>query len=310
MKSQDQDVSSIIPKETDGWRTGYVSIIGCPNVGKSTLMNALLGERLSIVTPKPQTTRQRILGILSEPGVQIIFVDTPGVLEPEYKLQEFMLRSAVKTIQESDVTIAMVDATRSLRDLDEELTGHLTYSAGPVILAINKIDRIKKPMVLPLIDEAHSRFPFSVLIPISALNRDGLENLLALVIERLPVGPPMYPPDMLTDQPERFFVGEIVREHLFTTLRDELPYASAVQVDDFKDRDNGKTYIRATIVVEKTTQKAIIIGHKGHMLKKIGTAAKESIETFLERPVYLDLWVKVIPTWRKRETDLKRLGYS
>ena len=310
MERQDQNTSFTLPKEADGWRTGYVSIIGRPNVGKSTLMNALLGERLSIVTSKPQTTRQRILGILSEPGVQVIFVDTPGLLEPEYKLQEFMLRSAVRTIQESDVTIAMVDATRSLRDLDKAITGHLTHSAGPVLLAINKIDRIKKPQVLPLLDEARDRFPFSDLIPISALNRDGLEDLQALVIERLPVAPPMYPPDMLTDQPERFFVGEIVREHLFTALRDELPYASAVQVDDFKDRDTGKTYIRATIVVEKKSQKAIIIGHKGHMLKKIGTAAKESIETFLERPVYLDLWVKVIPTWRKRENDLKRLGYS
>lgn len=310
MQSDDTDTASVLPDVSDEWRTGYVSIVGRPNVGKSTLMNALLGERLSIVTAKPQTTRQRILGILSEPGLQIVFVDTPGLLEPEYKLQEFMQRSAIRTIHESDVTIAMVDASRALRDLDRDIIGHLKGSSGPVILAINKIDRINKEQVLPLIEKACKRFQFAELIPIAALKNDGLDELLKAVTERLPIAHPMYPPDTLTDQPERFFVGEIVREHIFTTLHDELPYACAVTVDDFKDRENGKTYIHATIVVEKTSQKGIIIGSKGLTLKRIGTGAKVSIETFLGRPVYLDLWVKVLPTWRKHENDLKRLGYQ
>ena len=272
-------------------------------------MNALLHERLSIVTPKPQTTRQRVLGILTEPGYQVIFVDTPGLLEPEYPLQSYMLRSAVRTIQEADVTIVMVDATYGLKDLDDETIGHFMNSAGPVILAINKVDRIGKAYILPLMDDAQQRFSFSSLVPISALRNEGLEKLLSIVIDLLPMGPPLYPPDMLTDQPERFFAAEIVREHLFLALRDELPYASAVLVEEFKERTKGKVYIQATIIIEKESQKAIVIGRKGHMLKQIGMAAKTDIESFLDRPVYLDLWVKVSPTWRKRESELKRLGY-
>lgn len=297
------------PAEQNG-RTGFVAIVGRPNVGKSTLMNAFVHERLSIVTPKPQTTRQRVLGILTEPGYQAIFVDTPGLLEPAYKLQELMLQAAVRTIQEADVTIAIVDATRSLRDLDTETTGYLTRSAGPVLLAINKIDRIEKPLLLPMIDETRRRFPFDEIVPVSALQRDGLDTLLELTVERLPVGPPLYPPDMLTDQPERFFVAEIIREQAFLALRDELPYACAVRIEEFVERDKGKLYIQATIFVERDSQKGIIIGHNGRMIKRIGAAAKQNIEAFLERAVYLELWVKVNPVWRKRDVELKRLGYE
>lgn len=273
-------------------------------------MNALVRERLAIVTPKPQTTRQRLLGLLTEPGYQIIFVDTPGLLEPGYRLQELMLRAALRTMQEADVTIALVDATRSLHDLDSEMLAYLAQSQGPVILAINKIDRVKKLLILPLIDDAHQRFPFAAFVPISALTGDGLRELLAVVIDRLPVGPPLYPPDMLTDQPERFFVAEIIREQIFRNLRDELPYSCAVQVEEFIERTKGKTYIRATIFVEKESQKAIIIGRQGQMLKQVGSTAKPQVEEFLQRPVYLDLWVKVRPTWRKRDEDLKELGYE
>lgn len=296
--------------ETSIHRTGFVAIIGRPNVGKSTLMNALLHQRLSIVTPKPQTTRQRVLGILSEPDYQILFMDTPGLLQPSYKLQEYMLQSAVHTIRDSEVTVAIVDGTNNLKDLDSATLGHLKQSPGPVVLALNKIDRIPKLSILPLIEKAYDRFPFKEIVPISALKDDGLDSLLSTIVEVLPEGPALYPEDMVTDQPERFFAAEIIREHLFLAMRDELPYSSAVQIEDFKDRSNGVAYIQASIIVEKSSQKGIIIGKKGEMLKKIGSAARHAITAFLDRPVYLDLWVKIRPTWRKKEQELKRLGYG
>ena len=296
--------------ETSPHRTGFVAIIGQPNVGKSTLMNALLRQRLSIVTPKPQTTRQRVLGILTELDYQIIFMDTPGLLQPGYKLQEYMLQSAVHTIRDSEVAVAMVDSTKGLKDLDNATLHHLKQSPGPVILAINKIDRIPKLSILPLIEEAYRRFSFNEIVPISALQDDGLDRLLSAIVKVLPEGPALYPDDMLTDQPERFFAAEIIREHLFLAMRDELPYASAVQIEDFKERPNGVAYIQASIIIEKSSQKGMIIGKKGQMLKRIGSAARVAIAAFLDRPVYLDLWVKIRPTWRKKEQELKRLGYG
>ncbi len=291
-------------------RAGFVALVGKPNVGKSTLMNALLQQRLSIVTPRPQTTRQRILGILTREGCQMMFLDTPGLLEPGYRLQEYMQRSAVHTLHDADVAVAIVDATRFARDLDDRVVGLIEQRRGPVILAINKIDRISKASLLPMIDQAAKRFPFNEILPVSALKLEGLEPLLSAVARALPPGPALYPEDMLTDQPERFFAGEIIREHLFLALREELPYASAVIVEDFKDRDNGTAFIQASIIIERTSQKGIVIGKNGRMLKDIGTAARKSIVDFLERPVYLDLRVKVRPAWREKEPELKRLGYT
>lgn len=291
-------------------RAGFVALVGKPNVGKSTLMNALLQHRLSIVTPRPQTTRQRVLGILTKDDCQILFLDTPGLLEPGYRLQEYMLQSAVHTLHDSDAAVAIVDATRYERDLDDRVAGFLEQSRGPVILAINKIDRIPRTALLPMIDRAAGRFPFAEIVPVSALKGDGLEPLLSAVIRMLPAGPALYPADMLTDQPERFFVGEIIREHLFLALREELPYASAVIVEDFTDRSNGTAFIQAGIIIERTSQKGIIIGKNGRMLKHIGSAARKAIVEFLDRPVYLDLRVKVRPSWRKKEQELRRLGYT
>lgn len=291
-------------------RAGFVALVGKPNVGKSTLMNTLLQHRLSIVTPRPQTTRQRVLGILTKDDCQVLFLDTPGLLEPGYRLQEYMLQSAVHTLHDSDAAVAIVDATRFERDLDDRVAGFLEQSRGPVILAINKIDRIPRTALLPMIDRAASRFPFAEIVPVSALKGDGLEPLLSAVIRVLPAGPALYPADMLTDQPERFFVGEIIREHLFLALREELPYASAVIVEDFTDRSNGTAFIQAGIIIERTSQKGIIIGKNGRMLKHIGSAARKAIVEFLDRPVYLDLRVKVRPSWRKKEQELRRLGYT
>ena len=304
------------PTETAGpagdgsHRAGFVALVGKPNVGKSTLMNALLQHRLSIVTPRPQTTRQRVLGILTKDACQVLFLDTPGLLEPGYRLQEYMLQSAVHTLHDSDAAVAIVDATRFNRDLDDRVVGFLEQSRGPVILAINKIDRTSRTSLLPLIDQAASRFPFTEIVPVSALEGDGLEPLLSTIIRALPPGPALYPEDMLTDQPERFFVGEIIREHLFLAVREELPYASAVIVEDFTDRPNGTAFIQASIIIERSSQKGIIIGKNGRMLKHIGTSARKAVVDFLDRPVYLDLRVKVRPSWRKNEQELRRLGYT
>ena len=291
-------------------RAGFVALVGKPNVGKSTLMNALLQHRLSIVTPRPQTTRQRVLGILTKDDCQVLFLDTPGLLEPGYRLQEYMLQSAVHTLHDSDAAVAIVDATRFERDLDDRVAGFLEQSRGPVILAINKIDRTPRTSLLPMIEQAADRFPFTEIVPVSALKGDGLEPLLSAVIRALPAGPALYPADMLTDQPERFFVGEIIREHLFLALREELPYASAVIVEDFTDRPNGTAFIQAGIIIERSSQKGIIIGKNGRMLKHIGSSARKAIVEFLDRPVYLDLRVKVRPSWRKKENELRRLGYT
>lgn len=291
-------------------RAGFVALVGKPNVGKSTLMNALLQHRLSIVTPRPQTTRQRVLGILTKDECQVLFLDTPGLLEPGYRLQEYMLQSAVHTLHDSDAAVAIVDATRFERDLDDRVAGFLEQSRGPVILAINKIDRIPRTSLLPMIERAAGRFPFTEIVPVSALKGDGLEPLLSAVIRVLPAGPALYPADMLSDQPERFFAGEIIREHLFLALREELPYASAVIVEDFTDRPNGTAFIQAGIIIERDSQKGIIIGKNGRMLKRIGSSARKAIVEFLDRPVYLDLRVKVRPSWRKKEQELRRLGYS
>ncbi len=307
-------MDSDIQAENDGGagphRAGFVALVGKPNVGKSTLMNALLQHRLSIVTPRPQTTRQRVLGILTKDSCQVLFLDTPGLLEPGYRLQEYMLQSAIHTLHDSDAAVAIVDATRFARDLDDRIVAFLEQSRGPVILAINKIDRTSKTALLPMIDQARDRFPFAGIVPVSALKGDGLDPLLTAIIGLLPPGPALYPEDMLTDQPERFFVAEIIREHLFLALHEELPYASAVIVEDFTDRSNGTAFIQAAVIIERNSQKGIVIGRSGQMLKRIGTSARKAIVDFLDRPVYLDLRVKVRPSWRKKEQELKRLGYT
>ena len=291
-------------------RAGFVALVGKPNVGKSPLMNALLEQRLSIVTSKPQTTRQRVLGILTKNKTQVLFLDTPGLLEPQYRLQEYMLQSALQTMNDTDMAVAIIDAPRFTHCLDEQFINFLKHCRGPIILAINKIDKISKDSLLPMIKQAKESFPFTDIVPISALKQDGLAPLLDAIIRLLPIGPALYPEDMLTDQPERFFVSEIIREHLFFALHDELPYALAVFVESFTDRPNGTAFIQANIIIERSSQKSIVIGKSGNMLKHIGTSARKAIEDFLDRSIYLDLQVKVRPSWRKKEHELKKLGYT
>jgi GTP-binding protein Era len=300
-------------EQTEGkavFRVGYVAILGRPNVGKSTLMNALLGQKLSIVSPKPQTTRHRILGILSGETFQIVFFDTPGLLDPRYKLQEVMLKSAERAAQDADEVLFMIEALPESHELDFQWLERLKILDKPSILAINKIDLVPKDQLLPLIDECHRRYQFREIVPISALKQDGIDILRDVLVRYLPEGSPLYPEDMLTDQPERFFVAEIIREKIFQRYGEEIPYSATVVIDEFKERPGAKDYIRASIYVEKPGQRKILIGKGGEALKRIGREAREEIEAFLGRPVFLELWVGVKEKWRQKESLLRQFGYQ
>ncbi len=299
------------PAQVDpsSFKSGYVALIGRPNVGKSTLMNALLGQKLSIVTPKPQTTRHRVLGILSEENFQIIFLDTPGLLSPKYKLQETMVRAAKTAIEEADVLLFLVEPHPKKVQQNGAILEELVSTKKPLILALNKVDTVEKGTLLPLIEKYNKKFDLKSIIPISALKSDGLDELKNELVSTLLPGYPFYPVDMITDHPERFFVAEIIREKVFQKFSAEIPYSTTVVVDEFKEREAGKDYISATIIVERNSQKGIIIGKKGTALKQIGLLARREIELLLERPVFLELYVKVKEKWRKKDSDLRQLGY-
>ncbi len=291
----------------DDFRCGYVALIGKPNVGKSTLLNALMGQKLSIVTRKPQTTRHRILGIRSDEKRQIIFLDTPGIIQPRYKLQESMMHEVRGAIRDADVTIFMADATQ-----DEPDTFSLKHLGEKrAILAINKMDLIRKEDVIPLVNAYVETRDFDEVIPISALNGENIDLLMEQIDTRLPMGPPFYPPDMISEHPERFFVSEIVREKILEQYQQEIPYSVQVNVISHEERleEEGKDLIHADIVVERGSQKGILIGKGGKALKRLGTAARKDIEDFLGRPVFLKLHVKVRENWRERESFLRSYGY-
>ncbi|MBN1548534.1 MAG: GTPase Era [Syntrophaceae bacterium] len=296
-------------KKKPPFKCGYVAIVGKPNVGKSTLMNALLRQRLTIVSPKPQTTRHRILGILSGENEQIIFLDTPGLIKPKYMLQKAMLQAARKSIQDADVLLVMISASH-LNENDESMIDALQDAPMKKLLLINKIDLVKKAYLLPIMDRFQKEKAFAEIVPISALRNEGLDLLHELILKYLPENPPLYPSDMLSDEPERFFVSEIIREQIFRHFGEEIPYATAVQVETFQEKPGHKDFIKAVITVEHNSQKGILIGKKGQALKKIGSRARERIEQFLERPVYLELEVRVRKKWRKSSSYVKAFGYG
>ncbi|MCR4438557.1 MAG: GTPase Era [bacterium] len=291
-------------------KVGYVVLVGRPNVGKSTLVNALLQFKLSIVTPKPQTTRHRILGILSEPGCQVIFLDTPGLIQPRHALQAAMMRAAERAMAEADIVVVLLDVSAPLEEEDFQTLEQVKARNKPLLIALNKIDLVNKANLLPVIDQLAQRFPETEIIPISALHRDGLDDLKTAIVQRLPEGMPLYPEDQLTEHPERFFVAEIIREKIFERYGEEIPYATAVQIEEFKERAGGKDFISARIVVERPSQKAILIGKGGQALKEVGKAARAEIEQFLGRPIFLKLWVAVREKWRSDETLLREYGYQ
>ncbi len=294
--------------EEDRFHSGYVAIIGKPNVGKSTLMNCLLNRKLAIVSPKPQTTRHRILGILNGENYQIILLDTPGMIHPKYPLQQSMVKTAKSTINEADLILMMIDPN-SITPEDEEIITLLGETSKPKFLIINKTDTIKKDVLLPIIDKYQRRDIFKEIVPISALKADGIELLISLILKYISEGKPFYPPDMITDAAERFFVSEIIREQIFLKYGEEIPYSTAVFIETFKERPGRKDYIRAVIYVERDSQKGIIIGKRGEALKRVGIRAREEIERFLGRPVFLELEVSVSKRWRKNFEMIKRLGY-
>jgi GTP-binding protein Era len=301
---------NLTKRPQSNFRSGYIAIVGRPNVGKSTLLNRILNESIVIVSPKPQTTRNRILGVKHLPSAQMIFVDTPGLHDAKGKFNRFMIKEALEAVDEVDVILFLIDADGSGKRDNRFILDRLAPASRPTFLLINKIDMVIKDKILILIDEYNKLFPFTHVIPISALFGDGIDILDEKLLEVLPEGPPYFPDDHITDRSERFIMAEIIREKVFHLFEQEIPYSVAVMVDEFKERAGGKaTYIKATIYVEKDSQKGILIGKGGEMLKKVGQMAREEMERFLEKRVFLDLWVKVERNWTKDDKALKRFGY-
>ena len=290
------------------FRSGYVSIIGRPNVGKSTLLNSILSEKIAIVTKKPQTTRNKIIGIKTLPEAQIIFIDTPGIHRPRHKLGEAMVRTAMEALKEVDIILLMVEP-REPRGGDRAIIDMLRKVRSPVILLINKIDTVRKPEVLPLIEHFKELYYFKEIIPLSALTQDGIDLLIERICDYLPLGPMYYPGDLVTDQPERFMVSEIIREKIMNMTEEEIPHSVAVEVAEWKEREDGLISVSSNIYVEREGQKGIIIGKKGTMLKSIGSAARVDMEKLLNTKVFLELWVKVKKDWRDDKRLLHELGY-
>lgn len=301
----------------DQFRAGYIAIAGRPNVGKSTLLNRLLDIKLSIISPRPQTTRRSVMGIMNRPQQQVIFLDTPGLLEPKYNLHKAMMRSAQMAFADADVILFMVDAVaidqiknfEAALEEDLRLLEKINSQKKPVVLAFNKTDISSKKILLPAIDFFSKHYTFNCLIPISAKSGDGVESLENELIKLLPFHPPYYDQEMLTEQPERFFVSELIREQIFRHYQQEIPYATEVQIEDFKERAGGKDYISASIIIERDSQKGILIGKGGQALKKVGEMARKEIEQLLDRKVFLDLHVKVRKDWRKNDSILRGFGY-
>jgi GTP-binding protein Era len=292
------------------YKSGYVTIIGYPNAGKSTLMNALLDIKLSITSPKPQTTRKRVVGILNKENFQSIFLDTPGLLKPRYELQEKMMNYVDTALQDADVLLIIVDASVKRPPLTFEMD-KIKKKEMPIILILNKIDLVEKQVLLQLIDRYQKIAPFKAIIPVSALNNDGTDILQEEMVKYLPLGHPFYPPDAITDHPEKFFAAEIIREKIFLQFEQEIPYSTEVTVEIFKEDENNKNvmYIYAVINVERKTQKGILIGKQGAAIKKLGQKARKDIEALIGKKIYLDLNVKIAEGWRKSSLKLKRLGY-
>jgi GTP-binding protein Era len=294
-------------------KAGYVTIIGKPNTGKSTLMNALLGQKISITTPKPQTTRKRILGILSDENYQIVFLDTPGILDPAYLLQEKMVDEIDLSVHDADIIILMVDIQSDPEGdvtlKDELVAKMLEQNKRPKILVLNKADLSTQEHMKEVIKKFEESKNFYAIVPISASLEYNITSILNAIIENLPEGPKLYPDDIVSDENERFFVSEIIREKIFELYMEEVPYSCEVLIPDFKEKEGHKDFIQAEVVVEKESQKGILIGKQGAAIKKLGQISRKSIEEFLGREVYLDLRVKVRSKWRSDEKMLKSFGY-
>lgn len=289
-------------------RAGYVALVGYPNAGKSSLMNRLVEQKLSIVTPLAQTTRERVLGIDTRDGVQMVFVDTPGLVEPRYLLHRAMLHAATEVIADADVVLLLIDASAGIPEFSPDVL-QLLERAKSLVVVSNKLDQAREAQRTRVREWAAERFPRAELHEVSALTGEGTEELRAEIAGRLPESPYLFPDDEVSSQPVRFFVAELIRESAFELFEKEVPYSVAVKVDEYREAATP-VYIRATIYVERPTQKAILIGSGGAAIRELGRSAREKIEDFVGAPVYLDLWVKVLPRWRKDALSLQRFGFS
>ena len=289
-------------------KAGFVNIVGNPNVGKSTLMNQLVGERISIATFKAQTTRHRIMGIVNTPEMQIVFSDTPGVLKPNYKLQESMLAFSESALQDADVLLYVTDVVEN-PEKNMDFLGKVQQMTIPVLLLINKIDESDQKTLGDIVEKWHGLLPNAEILPISAKNKFGVDILLKRIQELLPESPAFFDKDQLTDKPARFFVSEIISEKILLYYDKEIPYAVEVRVERFKE-DDKHIHINAVIYVERDSQKVIIIGHQGVALKKVSTEARKSLEKFFDKPIYLEIFVKVDKDWRSSERELNHFGYN
>ena len=295
----------------DKFYSGFVSLVGRPNVGKSTLMNRLIGEKIAIISNKPQTTRNRVQSILTKDDFQIVFIDTPGIHRPRHKLGEYMVKSAETTLNEVDAVLMLIEPTDKILEADRLIIEKFAKVKSPVILVINKIDTVERERVFKVIDEYRKLYDFAEIVPISAFEGTNTDELLSVIRKYPPEGPQYFPSDMVTDQPERQIASEIIREKALRLLEDEIPHGIAVEITEMKKRKEGNLVdVRATIFCEKDSHKGIIIGKHGDMLKKIGTKARGDIERLLGSPIYLELWVKVKKDWRDSDFLLKNFGYD
>ena len=290
-------------------KSGFAAVIGRPNVGKSTLINALIGQKIAIMSDKPQTTRSRILCILTEEDAQIIFLDTPGVHKPKHKLGDYMAKATEGALHGVDVIVFVVDVTEKMGAGEQYILKQLERVRVPVLLAVNKVDCIAREQVLPILANYAKAYDFAGIVPISAREGENLEGLLAEIKAHLPEGSQYYPADMVTDQPERLIVAELVREKVLALTRDEIPHAVAVDIEEMTARPKGDVYIRAVIYVERESQKGIVIGAHGALLRTIGQQARTDVETLLGAKVYRDLWVKTRRDWRNRANALREFGF-
>jgi GTPase len=294
----------------EGFRSGFVSIIGRPNVGKSTLLNQILKEKIAIVSDKPQTTRNRILGVKHLPEAQIIFLDTPGIHKPKFGLNRRMVKTALHALQEADLILFMVEATNDPGRGDQFIMEYLRRLQIPIFLVLNKIDEVQRQAIIPLINRYVQQFKFSEVVPVSALTGENTERLLDVILKYLPVGHPLFPEDAVTDQPIRQIAAEIIREKILVRTREEIPYSVAVAIEEYsEDQEKQMVSIHAVIYVERDSQKGILIGKGGQMLKSIGTEARLELERLIGTKVFLQLWVKIKEDWRGNEVLLNELGY-
>lgn len=293
----------------DNFKSGFIAIIGRPNVGKSTFMNKVIGQKIAIMSDKPQTTRNKIQGVSTDDDAQIVFIDTPGIHKPKHRLGDFMVRIAENTLNEVDAILFMIDAKEGYGKGDQYILDRLQQVNRPVYLIINKVDLVHPDDLFPLIDQYRQKYTFEEIVPISALKGNNVTHLLDVLKTHLPEGPQYYPEDQVTDHPERFIITELIREKVLQFTKEEIPHSVTVVLENFETRDTNTIFIQATVITERKTQKGILIGKQGSMLKNIGKSARQDIEVLLGSKVYLELWVKVNKDWRNKQSQLNEYGF-